>query len=118
MRSYNNKLINRARTMRRNMTPTEFLLWEFCLRKSSMKFRRQRPIDRYIVDFYCAQSKLAIEIDGESHSTKNAPDYDRSRTELLNNFGIEVLRFSNDEVRNNLEGVCQQIHEKIKSRAV
>jgi very-short-patch-repair endonuclease len=74
---------------------------------------RQRPIDNFIVDFYCPQLKLVIEIDGESHYLENAQIYDLERTQILEGYGLKVIRFTNEQVLNNLEGVCAEIERMI-----
>ncbi len=91
------------------MTTAEKKLWNQYLKNLEFRFLRQRPIDNFIVDFYCAALKLVIEIDGESHFTTEAKEYDQARTKILEGYGLKVIRFTNDEVMNNLEGVCQQI---------
>ncbi|MFP4414562.1 endonuclease domain-containing protein [Coleofasciculus sp.] len=78
----------------------------------TFKFRilRQRPIDYFIVDFYCAALKLVIEIDGDSHFTDQGKVYDFNRTSILEGYGLQVVRFTNEEVLNHFESVCQQIN--------
>ncbi len=96
---YNPKLSDRATAMRRNMTPAEKKFWFQVLKSEKLKnltFLKQRVIDHYIVDFYCAALKLVIEIDGEVHNEQ--VEYDKMRTELLEKYGLRVLRFSNEEV--------------------
>lgn len=78
-----------------------------------MKFRRQHPIDSYIVDFYCPMASLAIELDGGGHAEKDQERHDRERERVLASHGIEVLRFWDNEVWNNLEGVLQKIWDKL-----
>ena len=78
---------------------------------NNLKFTRQKPLDAYIVDFYSAELMLAIEIDGDTHA--NQEQYDKHRTENLNKYGIEVIRYTNAEVLNNLEGVYQNLCERI-----
>lgn len=90
------------------MTPAEKKLW-YLLKTLPLKFRRQRPIGKYIVDFYCAQAKLVVEVDGESHFTPEGQAHDTERTAYLERQGLRILRFSNAEVMENLEGVHQQI---------
>jgi very-short-patch-repair endonuclease len=81
-----------------------------------MRFRRQYSVDAYILDFYAPRSKLAIEVDGDSHFTAAAIQYDRERTTYLNRFGIEVLRFTNLDIANNIEGVLSAIEAAVKRR--
>ena len=106
---YNPQLVERAKELRKNMTPAEKKLWKNYLKTFKFPVLRQRPIDNFIVDFYCAQLKLVIEIDGDSHFTEEGQDYDEARTGILQGYGLKMIRFTNDEVLNNLEGVCQEI---------
>jgi 5-methyltetrahydrofolate--homocysteine methyltransferase/ATP-dependent helicase HrpA len=96
-----------ARSLRKELTFAEKVLWnEIRSRKlNGYKFRRQHVISLYIADFYCHESKLALEIDGGYHNTKDMIELDKLRTEVLNDFGITVLRFTNIEVLDNLEQV-------------
>jgi very-short-patch-repair endonuclease len=73
-----------------------------------VKYRvhRQRPIDQFIVDFYCPELKLVIEIDGDSHNSENAQLYDLERTQILEGYWLTVIRFINEEILTNFEGVC------------
>jgi very-short-patch-repair endonuclease len=73
------------------------------------KFRRQHPIERFIIDFYCAEVKLCIEIDGDSHSEPGQKEYDTARTELLESIGCKVIRFTNNDVRHNMDAVAREI---------
>ncbi len=106
---YDPKLIECARALRRNMTPAEKKLWYHYLRDFPHRVLRQRPIDRYMVDFYCRALHLVIEIDGESHFTDDGKMNDEYRTSILNAYGLTVVRFTNREVMNNIEGVCEEI---------
>ena len=96
-----------ARTNRKTATETEKLMWEELRGKkiNGYKFRRQHPVDTFIADFYCHEKKLIIEIDGEYHFQNDQPQYDTWRTEILENLGITVIRFSNYEVENEIEKV-------------
>lgn len=99
----------RARELRHPQTPAEQKLWQI-LRSRQLdgyKFRRQHPIGWYIVDFYCAAAKLIIEIDGDSHAEQ--VEYDQVRTEWLESQGYRVIRFTNDEVFRQVEGVIEAI---------
>jgi very-short-patch-repair endonuclease len=98
-----------ARELRQLQTPMERRLWNrLCKRRFfELHFRRQHPIGQYIVDFYCAKYGLIIEIDGESHHYQ--VDYDEARTEWLTSQGYHVLRFTNQDVLHNLEGVLTAI---------
>ncbi len=110
---YNRQLVEKAKELRKNMTPAEKRLWYGYLRTFKFRILRQRPIDNFIVDFFCAQLKLVIEVDGESHFTKYGKDYDWERTQILEGYGLKVLRFTNDEVLQDWEGVCRRIEEEI-----
>jgi len=115
--SYEKTLTEKARKNRKNATPAENALWCKVLQDKqlgSLKFTRQKPLDQYIVDFYCAELMLAIEIDGDSHAEQLA--YDQQRTMRLNQLGIEVIRYANSDVLNNLEGVYFDLSRKIAFR--
>ena len=99
--------------MRREMTPAEKHLWFNCLRFPPVKFRRQRPFGAFIIDFYCPRIKLVVEVDGDSHFIGEAITYDTERTSFLEGFGLTVLRFTNNEVLNNLQGVDENIRQRI-----
>ena len=114
---YNKALTEKARENRKNPTSAEKKLWYEVLRNKqldNLKFTRQKPLDEYIVDFYCAELMLAIEIDGDTHVEQK--EYDQKRTESLNRCGIEVIRYVNAEVLNNLEGVYQDLRERVSER--
>ncbi len=100
---------SRAKDLRAKATDIEKLLWSALRGKNAagLKFRRQHPIEPYIADFYCAAARLVIEVDGESHD--NSVKYDHDRTESLRARGLQVIRVSNDDVLNNLEGVVEFI---------
>jgi cyclase len=106
------KTIIKARYLRHKETKAEKILWqEIRNRKLGVKFRRQHPIDKFILDFYAPEIKLGIELDGSPH--KENIEYDKLRTEYLNSHGIKILRFWNSEVENNLEEVVRKIKEEI-----
>ena len=114
---YNPTLVEKARENRKNPTPAEKKLWFEVLqnkRFADLKFTRQKPLDEYIADFYCAELMLVIEIDGDSHTEQ--AEYDEQRTARLNQLGIEVIRYTNREVLNNLEGVYSDLLERIRVR--
>ena len=101
----------KARGLRKRMTKAEKLLWSK-LRKRQLKgmhFRKQHPIDCYIVDFYCHQAQLVIELDGKIHQYQK--EYDRDRQEVIKLFGLTVIRFKNEEVETNMNGVVNRILE-------
>lgn len=103
---YNKNLTALARQNRSNPTPAESKIWREVLRMrrfAHYKFLRQKPLGGYIVDFYCSELRLVIEIDGDSHAEQIA--YDEERTRFLNALGLQVVRYTNDEVLHNTEGV-------------
>lgn len=107
---YNPELVAKAKEMRENPTPAEFKLWYF-LRFLKPRFLRQKPIDNFIVDFYCAELKFVIEVDGEPHFTEAGQVRDAERTAILNAHGLTVTRFSNSDVLNDFENVKLKILE-------
>jgi very-short-patch-repair endonuclease len=110
---YNPQLKNLARELRKNCILGEILLWrEIKSRKLGYQFHRQVPIDQYIVDFYCHELMLAIEIDGATHNFRY--ELDRDRQCRLEDLGIHFLRFQEKDVRSNLEGVVLAIREWIR----
>jgi len=112
----NKKLLNVARILRRNMTRHEKHLWYDFLRHYPVKIYKQRIIDSYIADFYCHSARLIIELDGSQHYTDQGKKQDNVRTEVLEKYGIHVLRFSNKDVDENFKGVCRMIDRIIKER--
>jgi len=111
-------LLWRARRLRGDMTDAEKMLWKHLRRKNldGYRFRRQHPVDRYILDFYCPALKLAVELDGAQHYTKEGKARDNKRTAWLEAQGIRVVRFRNAEVVTNIESVLREIHEKMRER--
>jgi very-short-patch-repair endonuclease len=109
-------VLQRAREMRHPQTPAEATLWRAIRsRNLGYKFRRQHPIDRFVIDFYCAQAKLCIEIDGDSHFEPGQEEYDAARTIVLEELGYKVMRFTNHDVRYNLHAVVDEIIKVIES---
>ena len=113
---YQQKMIPRARELRKNMTKPEKHLWYDFLREYPIRFQRQKTIRSFIADFYCHKARLIIELDGSQHYTLQGEAYDKERTGLLEEFGLEVIRFSNLDVDTNFEGVCAEIDKIVKSR--
>ena len=113
---HNQKLTPRAQQLRKNMTKEERKLWYEYLRDYPHQFRRQVAFGNYILDFYCAAAKLAIELDGSQHYEADSLEYDNRRTAFLNSMGIAVLRFANTDVMRNLNGVCQTIDMAVNNR--
>ncbi|NEO85714.1 MAG: endonuclease domain-containing protein [Spirulina sp. SIO3F2] len=115
---YNRNLIDRAKQLRKNLTPAEKKLWYDYLHTFKYRVLRQRPIDHFIVDFYCRKLKLVIEVDGESHFTEQQQAYDIERTQKLESYGLTVLRFTNQQVLQDFAGVCAVIEAvEVPSRA-
>ncbi|MBP3379118.1 MAG: endonuclease domain-containing protein [Clostridia bacterium] len=106
---YNKKLVSNARTLRKNMTPEEKHLWYDFLKRLPYNVRRQHNIENYIVDFYIAKKKLVIEIDGRQHLLPEHKEADEQRDVALCAWGITVLRYSNDSIRNNFNAVSEDI---------
>jgi very-short-patch-repair endonuclease len=98
------------------MTPAERKLWFEFLRYQKPRFYSQRPIGRFIADFYCAKAKLVIELDGEAHFSKDGKAYDQERSAFLQGLGLSVTRFTNLEVMKNFEGVCSAITDALQTR--
>ena len=110
-------ILAHAREMRHTQTPAESELWRALRNRQFLyKFRRQHPIDRFIVDFYCAEAKLLVEVDGASHLEPDQQEYDKLRSEYLEELGYKVIRFTNEEVKFNIEGVISEILKTVESR--
>jgi len=110
-------LTEKAKANRKNPTPAEKKLWFEMLqnkRFDGLKFTRQKPLDAYIVDFYCSELMLAVEIDGDTHAEQEK--YDQTRTQRLSLLGVEVIRYTNREVLNNLEGVYTDLKNRVSNR--
>ena len=111
---HNKDLVPNARALRKNMTKEERHLWYDFLRGYEIRFLRQKIAGRYILDFYCPQAKLAIELDGSQHYDPKEMVKDSERTEYLKQFGISVIRIPNNEVMYNFRGVCEYIDLQVK----
>ena len=109
-------IFERAKMLRKNMTSAEKLLWEELKGKKilGLRFRAQHPIYIFIADFYCHPVKLVIEVDGGIHKSREQKEYDLIREGELNDFGIEVIRFSNEEVEQEIKQVINKIITKCK----
>ena len=105
-----------SQNLRKGSTPEENTLWYQYLRTNPLRWRRQCVFGRYIVDFYCAKAQLVVELDGSQHYENGAKEHDAQRTVYLNELGIEVLRFANTDIKQNLAGVCQTIDQRIDKR--
>jgi len=111
----NYRLFKIAQENRKHPTPAEELLWQRLRKKQQLgkKFRRQHPLSTYVVDFYCHECLLVVEADGPIHLSNDNPSYDKNRTEFLNNLGILVLRFTNDEILQDIESVLRTIRKHL-----
>jgi len=108
----------RARLLRGKETPQELVMWSYLrLKPYGYKFRRQHPFDIYILDFYCHELRLCVEIDGRYHMTKAVTiEKDKRRKDLLKFYGVLTIRFSNEEVDNDIEAVLNRIVKVIRKR--
>ena len=114
----NPKLTDNAKNLRKNMTKEERHLWYDFLKKLSITVNRQKVIGKYIVDFYIASHKIAIELDGSQHYEDKNIVYDLDRSRYLQNEGIKVLRYTNLDINRNFEGVCQDILMNLDTSSV
>jgi very-short-patch-repair endonuclease len=115
MERYEPKLKQPSRLLRNKSTEAEIMFWSK-VRMRQLKnliFYRQKPLGGYIVDFYCPKAKLVIEIDGSQHFTKDAKEYDQVRDEFLKNMGLTVLRFTNLDVMENIDGIVEVIERNL-----
>ena len=105
-----------SRELRKNMTKEERHLWYDFLRYYPLRFVRQHPLSDYIADFYCAKARLVVELDGSQHYDAEGAGHDKQRTADLRALGIEVVRFPNNAVNRQFEGVCDWIDLCVKAR--
>ena len=110
-KTYNKRLTGNSRMLRKNMTKEERHLWYDFLKMLPVTVHRQKVIGHYIVDFYIAEAKLVIELDGSQHYED--PTYDASRDAYLKDQGLAVLRIPNNAIRENFSGVCEEIYQRI-----
>jgi very-short-patch-repair endonuclease len=110
--------VKRARFFRKNPTPCERILWRHLRNRkfADYKFRRQHPVDPYILDFYCPAAKLAVELDGGGHNYRSGQIRDRSREQFLAERGIAIVRFWNHQVREELDTVLRAIWFALEER--
>ena len=113
----NSFAFQKAVELRNRMTKAEIALWEELRSKRFMglKFRRQHPIDRFIVDFYCHKHKLVIELDGSIHNLPEVADNDKNREDELKDLGLNILRFTNEEILKNTHESLNKIARYINS---
>ncbi len=107
------------RRLRTTLTPAEARLWTQLQKRqlAGRKFRRQHSVGCYVLDFYCPQERLAVELDGAAHDHERAVERDEIRTRYLESFGITVLRFENRDVIDNLDGVLRMIQDRFATRS-
>ena len=115
MKPYNKKNIPLAKNLHKNMTPWERKLWYEFLRNYPVRFQRQKAVGEYIVDFYCAKARLAIELDGSGHYEPDQAQADAVRTQHLNQMNLTVLRICNLDIDRNFSGVCSYIDDRVRS---
>jgi very-short-patch-repair endonuclease len=112
------RIKERSRQLRGDLTKAERLLWSKIRMRQIEEcwFYRQKPIGKYVADFYCPRAKLVIEVDGGQHFAKEKVEYDRIRDEYMGSLGLKVLRFNNVEVMKNIEGVVERIELEVLSK--
>ena len=115
MKQYSKSNISLAKTLRKNMTPWERKLWYLYLRNYPVRFQRQKAIDNYIVDFYCAKARLVVELDGSGHYQPDQTAADSVRTAALLQQGLQVIRVCNLDIDRNFRGVCEFIDESVRN---
>ena len=108
-RKHNRQLIPLAKRLRREMTKEERHLWYDFLRSYPVRFSRQKVLGKYIADFYSAEARLVIELDGSQHYEPDEMQKDTDRTVFLEGYGLHVIRIPNNEVSRNFRGVCEYI---------
>lgn len=112
----NGNMLTTAKMLRKNMTPHERKLWYMFLRNYPVKIYKQRIIESFIVDFYCASARLVIEIDGSQHFSEQGIKYDKERSAVIEAYDLKVLRFTNYDVDTAFNAVCETIDSEIKLR--
>lgn len=115
MRDYDKENISRAKELRKNMTPWERKLWYEFLRFYPVRFQRQKAIDHYIVDFFCAKAGIALELDGGGHYTPKQAEKDALRTRILSRAGVQVIRICNMDIDQHFREVCEMIDEMVRN---
>ena len=111
---YNKQLVPLAKQLRKVMTKEERHLWYDFLRLYPVRFSRQKVLGKYIADFYCAEAKIVIELDGSQHYEKENMQKDAERTAFLESYGLKVVRIPNNEISRNFRGVCDYIDTVVK----
>ena len=110
-------VFKKARELRKYETVAEKILWARLHKNQilGLQFRRQHPINRFIADFYCPKIKLVLEVDGSIHDLPENQDYDIGRSEILKDFGITVIRFTNEQIVDDIENVIIEIEREVKN---
>jgi len=108
-------IFDRAQQLRKSMTNAEALLWEALRNRrfEGLKFRRQHPVSRFIVDFYCHEKRLVVEVDGSIHDEPEVKERDANREVELQNLGLTIARFTNEEIENDINKVLQRLRMKL-----
>ena len=114
MLKYKKLNIAYAKELREDMTEQERKLWYNFLKKYPVRFQRQKAIDNFIADFYCHRVKLVIEIDGSQHYSETGLANDQFRTEVLSGYNLQVIRFTNQQINNRFQDVCNYIDTVVK----
>ena len=113
-RKHNKDIVPTAKMLRKNMTQEEKYLWYDFLRTYPIRFSRQKVLGKYIADFYSAEAKLVIELDGSQHYENDNMQKDTERTDFLKKYGLTVIRIPNNEINENFQGVCEYIDSAVK----
>ena len=111
---HNRQLVPLAKQLRKEMTKEERHLWYDFLRSYPVRFSRQKVLGKYIADFYSAEAKIVIELDGSQHYEPDNIQKDNERTEFLKGYGLKIIRIPNNEVAQNFRGVCEYIDAAVK----
>ncbi len=115
-RKHNRAIVPTAKMLRKHMTDEEKHLWYDYLRTYPIRFLRQKVLGPYIVDFYCAKAKLAVELDGSQHETESGRELDAQRSAFLQQYGVMVLRISNIKITRDFKDACALIDETVTQR--
>ena len=111
---HNKQLVPLAKQLRKEMTKEERHLWYDFLRTYPVRFSRQKVLGKYIADFYSAEARLVIELDGSQHYENDNMEKDAERTDYLKGYGLKVIRIPNNEVSRNFRGVCEYIDAAVR----
>ena len=111
---HNKELTENAKFLRNNMTKEEKHLWYDYLRKCPVRFSRQKVLGKYIADFYSAEAKIVIELDGAQHFEKENRIYDEKRRKFLEQYDLKIIRIPNGEINTNFEGICRYLDKQIE----